>query len=391
MTWPTFEIGQLVDKGIADIQTGPFGTQLKASDYVEHGVPVINVRNIGYSDLRPEKIEYITDQKSDRLSVHKIKEDDIVFGRKGAVDRHLYVQAEQTGWIQGSDCIRLRFSSPEINPRFVSYSFLSSYHKQWMLNQCGNKATMASLNQDVVKRIILKLPSKTIQDIIVDTLKQYDGLIENNLRRIELLEESARHLYKEWFVRFRFPGHEHVKIVDGVPEGWEVTVFGNVANISKGKNITKESSIEGSVPVVAGGLTPAYYHNNSNTECPVITVSASGANAGYVNLYHEKIWASDCSYIDSPDKLSIYYLYLLLKYRQNEITGMQKGAAQPHVYPKDLMRLVVCLPPDKLILQFSEYISDNFKSIQNLQNQNKFLIKARDLLLPKLMSGEIAI
>lgn len=80
MSWRTFEIGQLVDKGSADIQTGPFGTQLKASDYVEHGVPVINVRNIGYSDLRPEKIEYITDRKSDQLSVHTIEEDDIVFG-----------------------------------------------------------------------------------------------------------------------------------------------------------------------------------------------------------------------------------------------------------------------------------------------------------------------
>lgn len=222
MSLASLEIGKLVADGCADIQTGPFGTQLKASDYVENGVPVINVRNIGYSDLRPEKIEFITDTKSDQLHVHKLETNDIVFGRKGAVDRHLYVQNEQAGWIQGSDCIRLRFSSKEINPRFVSYSFLSSYHKQWMLNQCGNKATMASLNQDVVKRIVLNLPSKTQQDIIVDILQNYDDLIENNKRRIELLEESARQLYKEWFVRFRFPGHEHVKIIDGVPEGWHL-------------------------------------------------------------------------------------------------------------------------------------------------------------------------
>jgi type I restriction enzyme S subunit len=275
-----------------------------------------------------------------------------------------------------------------LNIRYLYYALRPAL-SQFQAASIG--AATQYLTKPILDNFKVSLPEIDQQDKIVSILSSYDDLIENNKRRIELLEESARQLYKEWFVRFRFPGHEHVKIVNGVPQGWKVTDFGDVAKISKGKNITKESSIEGSVPVVAGGLSPAYYHNSSNTECPVITVSASGANAGYVNLYHEKIWASDCSYIERSDKLPIYYIYLLLKYRQNEITGMQKGAAQPHVYPKDLMRLVVCLPPDKLILQSSEYISDNFKSIQNLQNQNKFLSKARDLLLPKLMSGEIAV
>ena len=109
MNWRAISIGDLVDAKAADIQTGPFGTQLKASDYVEEGTPVINVRNIGFGGLRPEKLEFVSEETTERLASHLLKPRDIVLGRKGAVDRHLYVSDEQEHWIQGSDCIRLRF------------------------------------------------------------------------------------------------------------------------------------------------------------------------------------------------------------------------------------------------------------------------------------------
>src|SRR2546427_8115357 len=128
MSWQALTIGDLVDSGAADIQTGPFGTQLKASDYIDEGTPVINVRNIGFGGLKPEKLEFVNDETADRLATHLLQRRDIVFGRKGAVDRHLFVGEEQEGWMQGSDCIRLRFSTNDIVPRFVSYSFLTEAH-----------------------------------------------------------------------------------------------------------------------------------------------------------------------------------------------------------------------------------------------------------------------
>lgn len=161
-------IGEFVSAGSAKIQTGPFGTQLKASDYVEEGTPVINVRNIGYADLRQEKLEYVGPEMTERLSAHLLQENDIVFGRKGAVDRHLLVTSEYSGWMQGSDCIRLRIESPEVLPRYVSYAFLRSEHQQWMLIQSGSKATMASLNQEIIHRISLKLPSLVVQKNSID-------------------------------------------------------------------------------------------------------------------------------------------------------------------------------------------------------------------------------
>lgn len=140
MNWSATNIGEFVDSGEADIQTGPFGTQLKASDYVDDGTPVINVRNVGYGDLRPEKLEFLPEVKVDRLRVHVLEEKDIVFGRKGAVDRHLLVKSNQAGWVQGSDCIRLRLHSERLLPEYVSYAFRLKRHQEWMLTQCGKQS-----------------------------------------------------------------------------------------------------------------------------------------------------------------------------------------------------------------------------------------------------------
>jgi len=163
MSWRSCTVGDFVEAGIANIQTGPFGTQLNASDYVEEGTPVINVRNVGFGGLKADKLEYVNGETAERLAVHLLQQGDIVFGRKGAVERHLFVGEEQESWMQGSDCIRLRFSTDEIYPRFVSYSFLTITHQKWMLAQSGNKATMASLNHDIIKRIPLRVPPPDVQ------------------------------------------------------------------------------------------------------------------------------------------------------------------------------------------------------------------------------------
>jgi len=244
-----------------------------------------------------------------------------------------------------------------------------------------------------IYRVKATVPSNVPeQKKIASILSAYDDLIENNRRRIQLLEQAARLLYREWFVHLRFvhlrfPGHEHATITDGVPEGWAKKTLGDIIEIKKGKNITKETASEGKIPVVAGGLTPAYFHNTPNATGSVITISASGANAGYVNMYHEDIWASDCSYISKESTEHIYYYYTLLKSKQKEIFGLQKGTAQPHVYPKDLMRLSVVSPPDRMLGYFTDTISHTFTLTKNLITQNKSLTQARD----RLMNREVTI
>lgn len=168
MSWEGSTVGDLIDAGFAEVKTGPFGTQLKASDYVETGTPVINVRNIGFGHVREEKLEFISEETTQRLSSHLLREKDIVFGRKGAVERHAFIRDKQSRWLQGSDCLRLRIISEEhVLARYLSYAFLTPRHQAWMIQHCSHGATMASLNQDIIRRIQLDLPSLDAQRRIV--------------------------------------------------------------------------------------------------------------------------------------------------------------------------------------------------------------------------------
>ena len=226
---------------------------------------------------------------------------------------------------------------------------------------------------------------------IAEILFRYDSLIENYQKQIKLLEESTQRLYKEWFVDLRFPGHENTKIVDGIPEGWEKMCLGDLVCFKRGKTITKKEIIEGNISVVAGGIEPAYYCNKSNTGNRVITISASGANAGYTRMYFEKIWASDCSFIDCSMTNYFHFVYCYLIANKIAIDNLQKGAAQPHVYPKDINALALCCPHNDILDSFESKISYYFDLISSLQKQIHKLTEARDRLLPKLMGGEIEV
>lgn len=155
--WRRTTLQEFVAAGAVQLQTGPFGTQLKASDYVEDGTPVVNVRNIGMGTIRVDKLEYVDEITVGRLSAHVLRQGDIVFARKGAVERHVLVDVSQDGWLQGSDCIRLRSTSQVVPALLLSFALREPAHQEWILTQCSNKATMPSLNQDVIGRIPILL------------------------------------------------------------------------------------------------------------------------------------------------------------------------------------------------------------------------------------------
>ena len=275
--------------------------------------------------------------------------------------------------------------------RLFLYHLFNTRGVRAQISSSASGTKVRHTSPERIYRVCARIPDLACQERIAKILSAYDDLIENNRRRIALLEEAARLLYREWFVHFRFPGHEHVETTDGLPDGWESLNLGEITTIRKGQNITKATIEEGDVPVVAGGLRPAYYHSMANALGPVVTVSASGANAGYVALYHTDIWASDCSYLSAAENLEIWFLYLAMKSRQTHITSMQQGAAQPHVYPKHLGRLSLVLPPANLRSLLHENVDASFRQISTLEKQNQQLAQARDLLLPRLINGEVAV
>ncbi len=149
---------------IASLKTGPFGTQFSAKEYTTVGIPVINVKNIGYGEVIEDELDYVSEQTRDRLSEHILLQGDIVFGRKGSVDRHAYIDEEYAGWLQGSDCIRVRCSDG-INKKYVSH-YLKLDHIKKMVNNAAVGSTMASMNTDILKDIEIILPELTTQNKI---------------------------------------------------------------------------------------------------------------------------------------------------------------------------------------------------------------------------------
>ena len=251
----------------------------------------------------------------------------------------------------------------------------------------GKGASRNAMTKQMIENFEVPCPPIEVQHRIATILSRYDTLIENYQKQIKLLEEAAQRLYKEWFVELRFPGHENTKMVDGLPEGWERKKVGEVAEFKRGKTITKKDAIEGNVPVVAGGLEPAYYCDKSNTTNRVITISGSGANAGYTRMYFEKVWASDCSFADTSTTDYLHFVFCFLRENKTVIDNMQKGAAQPHVYAKDINALEVLSPINDILNLFEKKALKIFDIIASKQTQIRLLAEARDRLLPRLMGG----
>ncbi len=279
----------------------------------------------------------------------------------------------------------------EIKAKWLHYYLSSKMGQGYIYNSLqGSGQPFISLG--ILRKFPIPIPTDTnLMFKVVEILSRYDSLIENYQKQIKLLEESAQRLYKEWFIDLRFPGHENTKIVDGVPEGWEKTILCSLVEFKRGKTITKKDVIEGNIPVVAGGLEPAYYCNKFNTSERVITISASGANAGYTKMYFEKVWASDCSFADNSMTPYLHFIFCFLRDNKTTIDNMQKGSAQPHVYAKDVNAMELCLPETSILQTFEKKVSKRFDTISSLLSQIRHLTEARDRLLPKLMSREIEV
>lgn len=270
--------------------------------------------------------------------------------------------------------------------------------------QISKGTTQDNLSLDKICRVKLRVPDYDTQVKVASILATYDTAIENNNKRIHLLEQMAESLYKEWFVRFRFPGYEDVEFEEKKPRGWQVATedkkhyvptifkydeFINIGTFVRGKNITAAQMVEGKVPVISAGLQPSGYHNEANVHGSNLTISASGANAGYLNFNLNDIWAADCSYYQ--DDATIWFVYNTLKYLQPVISNLQCGAAQPHVYPKNINRLCVLIPTEELIHRYNDFVNPYYDEIKILNQHNQLLTKQRDMLLPRLMSGKLEV
>ncbi|MBR9906803.1 MAG: restriction endonuclease subunit S [Gammaproteobacteria bacterium] len=306
-----------------------------------------------------------------------------------------------------SHIIRVRLKKDIAYPNFFFYYFKSP--------QCGIKSIVtqgvqAGIRGNDLKTLPVALPPMNEQIKIADILVQYDDLIENNRRRIQLLEESARLLYQEWFVHLRFPGHEQVKIADGVPEGWEPTLVPDVIDVNprtpveKGKEIwyvPMSSLSETSMTANTADFERRTKHTNvkfkkSDVLLARITPCLENGKTGYAYfLAEDEVACGSTEFIVLRGKrVPSEFVYCLARsypFRENAIKSMTGSSGRQRVQNSCFDKYAVPLPPNSILDEFVEVVQNNFDQIRNLMAQNARLAKARDLLLPKLMSGELTV
>lgn len=336
-----------------------------------------------------------------------VKYDDILYSSVRPNLRHYYhYKSNYENVVASTGYVLLRNKNKELYSSEFLYYFLGTDSVVKYLSNIAelSQSTFPSFSAKDLGKIELPAFDFIDQEKIADILTTYDNLIENNNKRIKLLEQMVENLYKEWFVRFRFPGYKNVEFEEKKPRGWQVgtddkkhfapTIFKydelrNIGSFTRGKNITTAKMIEGDIPVISAGLQPSGYHNEANVYGASLTISASGANAGYLQYHMKDIWAADCSYYQ--DDATIWFVYNTLKYLQPVISNLQCGAAQPHVYPKNINRLCILIPPEELIHKYNDYVKPYYDEIKMLNQQNQLLTKQRDMLLPRLMSGKLEV
>lgn len=358
-------------------------------EWASEGYRALSALNVKTGGLVAEdKIRFVNEDLYHKWMKQEVNRGDILITSEAPFGQVLQWNSDEKIVLsQRLFAIRIK---TDVDNRYVYY-YMTSQPFQGELKARATGSTVEGLRQPALMKCRLSLPELPLQHRIASILSTYDTLIENNTKRIRLLEKMAENLYKEWFVRFRFPGHENVEMENGLPKGWKRGSLSDVCEFKRGKNITSSEMQEGNVPVISAGLEPSGYHSCSNVRGVNVTMSSSGANAGYIAIHYSDIWAADCSYIEESTTGNIYYVYELLNNIRTVINNFQRGAAQPHVYPKDVNRIKLILPSKELMLIANGRLEIMHKEIYNLQKQNSLLARQRDLLLPRLMSGKLEV
>lgn len=270
--------------------------------------------------------------------------------------------------------------------RYLFYWFLLA-GKTGELDQYFTGATIKHMPGQKLKEVVIDKPPLEIQHRIADILSAYDDLIENNQKQIKLLKEAAQRLYKEWFVDLHFPGHENTKIVDGVPEGWRRGLLKELISVNYGKDHKKVPD-DGNIPVYgSGGLMRKCNKSLFSGEAVLIPRKGSLNNIMYVD---ETFWTVDTMfYATMKQPHTAVFVYFFVK--AFDMYSMNIGAAVPSMTTKILDAMDVVIPDKETLEKFDKLTKTYFNKIKTLQGQNERLKIARDLLLAKLMSGEVEV
>ena len=389
---------------VAIIQTGIAKNQNSKEECIE--LPYLRVANVqdGYLDL--SEIKTINIHK-DKVNRYRLENGDVLLTEGGDFDK-LGRGAVWEGQIQNclhqNHVFAVRPNSHELLSSFLSAQTGSSYGKRYFLSCSKQSTNLASINSSQLKVFPVLLPPLSEQKAIADLLSTWDEAIEKTERLILAKERRFRWLLRKLMSPATVSSDECSVISDELGNNSDISthnsvlgkaawkkmklgdLFGKEVKVEKGKALTKESNTEGDVPVVAGGQTYAYFTNRSTHEIPTVTVSASGAYAGFVWYHDYPIWASDCNVLHATKGVT-KFLYFTLKAMQHRVYALQSGGAQPHVYSKDMKNLHIFWPQVEEQQEISETLSSAQHEIDLLkQLTDKYKTQKRGLM-QKMLTG----
>ena len=364
--------------------------------YIDSGTSLIRSQNVYNLFFDYNGLTHITEEAAKKLNGVTIHPNDILLNITGdSVARTCIVPAEVLPARVNQHVAIVRVDDNKMYSRYLSYYLASPKMQTHMLGLAvGKGASRNAMTKQMIENFEVPCPPLDTQIHIATILSRYDSLIENYQKQIKLLEEAAQRLYKEWFVDLHFPGHENTKIVDGVPEGWEKKTLDSFCNVFTGKKNANQGVPNGEYKFFTCGDTPLLI-NSFIYDGPAIIISGNGSYTGRTTFYegkfdlYQRTYA--CTIKDTKNRDLIYGLYEIVKCElTNKISGGTHGAAIPYIVMSDLTKFDF-LFNDSIMHRFSTTVKKLLSISLKLSNNIRLLTEARDRLLPKLMSGEIAV
>ena len=384
----------------------------KAKEFHGRGFKIVNMGELFGLDFISNQDMNRLELTNDELKRFQLLDGDLLFGRRSLVEsgagKCSIVEKLQEPLVFESSIIRVRLDTKLVIPRFYFYYF-QSHSGRGKIKAIVSGVNVKGIRGSDLKKIRVDAPPLATQNKIASILSAYDDLIENNNRRITLLEKSARLLYREWFVKLKFPGHESTKITEGVPEGWERVAALDAMEVQSGG--TPKTNIErywnGDIPFYTpkDSVSNAFVANTEKTlteeglkKCNsklypeyTIFITARGT-VGNLNIALTPMAMNQSCYaLYGKEGVSQLFLYCAMKesiehYKQHAI-----GAVFNAIVVKTFKMIPFLMPIQAVIQTFTDLITPSFKQLENLIRQNQKLRTARDLLLPKLMNGDIPV
>ena len=360
---------------IANVQTGPFGSQLHMSDYKAVGTPIITVEHLGDNRIIHSNLPLVGDEDKERLKKYILKMGDVVFSRVGSVDRCAFVNEQENGWMFSGRLLRVRCNNDLVNSRFLSYYFSQESFKE-TIRMIAVGATMPSINTKILCGVDLIIPPLSEQRAIASVLSSLDDKIDLLHRQNKTLEAMAETLFRQWFV-------------EEADEEWEAGKLGDYASVTTGKGLKRHEFIDKGMYPVLGANGEIGRTNNYLTEDRLILTGRVGT-LGKVTISDDKVWISDNVLIVKPNK-TIYFYPIYFNLKRTEFENLNVGSTQPLVTQTDLKNIDFSLPNGAILRSFESHCSKYYGKKSKNNTQIRTLEKLRDTLLPKLMSGEIRV